>query len=175
MNRLHKTILAGCFATFALSACSDKTTTYPEPPAWSMDRIQMLANGNQAEISAGALASERADSAVVRNFGEEMVMDHTDAQNKLITIVSNLNRTVTPEVDQAHKDMINHLKTLHGRAFDSTYIYMQITDHQNTIALLQSIIANPAVDAVRDYAQQTLPMVQMHLQRADSIAHNVFP
>lgn len=175
MKQLQKTLIAGYMAALTLGACTDNPFTYPEPPEWEMDRIQKVANSNQAEITAGNLASGRADSAVVRDFGTRMVMDHTDAQNKLINMTAQLNRIVSPQLDSAHQAQIAYLKTLHGRAFDSAYIHTQVKDHQDAINLLQNIIQNSSTEGLRNYAQQTLPVVQMHYQRADSIAMHVFP
>lgn len=176
MKRLQTTMIAGCIAMLTFSACSEKSDiASSNPPEWEMAYMQKAANGNLAEISAGTLATQRADEEAVRAFGEHMVADHSDAQNKLMEIASNLNKMLVPKIDSPHDMHMDILKSLHGRAFDSTYMKIQLMDHQATIDLLQTIQNNSNIEALRNYATQTLPVVQMHYQHADSIATNLFP
>lgn len=125
---------------------------------------------NTAEIGAGALASTKGDSSAIRDFGQMMVTDHTKAQTDLKTTGTNVGVNVTDSVDATHAAMLVTLTGLSGRQFDSVYIINQITDHQATIAAFQTELNSGSRSEVLNYANTYLPKIQMHLQKADSIA-----
>jgi putative membrane protein len=99
-----------------------------------------------------------------------MVTDHTTAQNDLKTLGTNVNVAVADSIDSMHGSLIDTLKTLSGRAFDSVYIMSQIKDHQTVISNFQQEINSGNKTDVISYANKYLPKLQMHLQMADSIA-----
>ena len=77
--------------------------------------------------------------------------------------------TLPTTPDAAHIQMKMMLLTEAGLAFDSTYMRMQVTDHQSTINLMQDEISNGSDQKVKDYASSHLTVVQMHKRMADSI------
>src|SRR4029450_3766441 len=48
--------------------------------------VQQASSGGLAEVRAGQLATERAASAEVKQFGQQMVTDHTKANQELATL-----------------------------------------------------------------------------------------
>ena len=132
--------------------------------------ITQASLSNTAEIQAGTVATGKAENVNVRSFGEMMVMDHTTAQNDLKITGSNLEVDVNDVIDAEHVAIMETLNNLTGRAFDSAYIINQITDHENTIAAFQNEINSGRHVQVTTYANKYLPKIQMHLQKADSIA-----
>jgi putative membrane protein len=125
---------------------------------------------NTAEIGAGNIASNKATIAGVKTFGQHMIMEHTPAQNDLKTLGTNVGYAVKDTLDPEHVALAAQLNALTGRAFDSTYIVNQVTDHDKTIAIFQNELTNGRHQAVKNYANTNLPHIQMHRAMADSIA-----
>ena len=61
-----------------------------------------------------------------------------------------------------------------GRAFDSTYIWVQVADHQAAITNFQAVQSGGRQSNVIAYANTNLPKIQAHFTRADSIAKAYF-
>ena len=175
MKITSKALLCGMIATFTFFACKKNNSTGNNETVSLQDSnfIHQASLSNTAEIQAGALADSTADSSMVRAFGQQMVTDHTTAQNDLKALGSSLNIVVTDSVDSAHVALIQTLKGLTGRAFDSVYILSQIKDHQTAITNFQQEINTGNRTQVINYANQYLPKLQMHLQMADSIANQM--
>ena len=175
MNTMKHFLVAACLATVSLTACSDSSTVNPGPGGWDTYWMRQAGNGNYAEITAGNMAVSKATDTTIRNFGADMVTDHTDAQNKLLTVANSTGQPLYPQLDSAHQHMMSVLSALSGRAFDSTYIYMQVKDHEAAIALMKTILQNATMPSLKTYANETLPVIQMHYDHAQHLAHTLFP
>ena len=161
-------ILVIASASLLFSHCTKKD----EYSMSSADREYMnkVAYANNAEIDAGKLAADAATGATTRDFGQMMVDDHTKAQNDLQSVAKMKKQSLPSSPDSAHIAMKQLLMLKTGtRQFDSAYMHMQVTDHANTISLLQTIAGNAADQDLKNYANKYLPKVQMHKQKADSI------
>lgn len=123
---------------------------------------------NQMEVAAGNIAAQRATNTGVRSFGQMMVSDHTMAQSQLQTAANNARLSVTADTS-AFAGMRQQLMMLSGRAFDSTYIAMQVAGHQATLSLLQTEANSGASPSLKAYATAQIPHVQEHLRIADSL------
>lgn len=163
-------LLASALVICSLACCKkddDDTQTLSD-----MDKTFMTnaSYANNAEIDAGGAATTKASMSSVKDFGMDMVTDHTKAQADMVALGVQVGKTDLPTgPDATHVQMKAMLMTLSGRAFDSAYMKMQVTDHINTIALMQNEIASGSDQRVKDYASSHLPVVQMHKQMADSI------
>lgn len=168
--KLTKKILLPCLVSGIIFFSCSKDTDEGKVNAVDQTFIMEVSLSNTAEIQAGTLTAGKAEDIGIRSFGEMMVMDHTTAQNDLKTTGSNLEVAVKDSIDAEHVAMMETLNTLSGRAFDSTYIINQITDHQKTIEAFQNEINSGSHIQVTSYANRYLPKIQMHLRVADSIA-----
>lgn len=132
----------------------------------------MAAMSNHAEITAGQSASTKAENDGIREFGQMMVSDHTDARQDLRDIVDDLGLHAPDSLDALHVRIADTLGMLTGRAFDSVYINSQVRDHLMAISLFQNEAANGQNAQLRAYATRLLPSLQMHLHHADSLAND---
>jgi putative membrane protein len=98
-----------------------------------------------------------------------MVMEHTVAQDQLDSIANQRNVDLPNVPDQAHLAMRDTLMARSGTRFDTTYMAGQVRDHQLTLSILQSMMNTANDAALRNYATQMIPKVQMHLMVADTI------
>ncbi len=135
--------------------------------------MQQASYSNLAEVSAGNIASTRGTYDSIKIFGSMMVMDHTEAQSALDSLGTKLNVVLPTAADSAHQAMAAQLQSLSGNTFDTAYIGAQVRDHIATIALFQLELSDGNNQEIRNYANKYLPIIQMHLQDAQSIQQQV--
>jgi putative membrane protein len=164
-----RNFLIGCFvASAAILGCNDDENDNMVSEA-DRNFMMQVANSNLAEIELGQVAATRASKDSVKMFGTMMVTDHSMAQHQLDSI-ANQRKVDLPDVpDQAHRTLRDTLMKRTGRQFDTTYMGSQVRDHQMTLSILQSMMNTANDAALRNYATQAIPKVQMHLLLADTI------
>ena len=161
-----------CAILACLISCDKDDENPPPTDVSTTDRnfVVMASMGNQAEIEASQLALTRGTDTSIKSFAQMMIMDHQMAAAGLDSIASDLGLYAPDSLDAEHVALQAQLGTLSGYAFDSVYINSQVVDHQENIALFQTERDNGTNQRLREYAVSLLPNLQIHLQRADSIA-----
>ena len=166
-------VLMSAFTFFACNKDDDNNNNNNTLSTTDLNFIMQATEGNNAEIGAAQVAITNGNDSAVRAFGQRMVTDHQMAQQSLDSIAGNYGITLTDSVSPQHQAEKDMLMSLSGMAFDSTYINGQITDHTQAIQLYQSELDNGSQPSVKDYVNRYLPVIQMHLQMADSIKLNL--
>jgi putative membrane protein len=128
--------------------------------------LKKLAEGDLAEVDAGRLASQKSSNADVKEFGEQMVKDHSKNDSELKTLAASQGIEVPTTIDSKHASQKNILEKASGSNFDSEYIKMQVQAHEKTVQLLQHEIQDGQDAAVKAFAQKTLAVVNHHLEMA---------
>ena len=127
------------------------------------------AQGGMAEVELGRLASQKAQNAEVKKFGQMMVQDHTNANTELKSLAGKKNITLPTALDAEHKAVMDKLQGLSGAEFDKAYMDAMVEDHEKTIDLFQAQ-ADDGDDAdMKAFASKTLPKLKQHLEMAESI------
>lgn len=124
---------------------------------------------NRAEIEAGNVAVMNAQNAQVKAYGQQMITEHSMAQQKLDSIANVMGWQLPQSTDTAHIALKQTLMSLSGYAFDTTYMNSQIMDHQNTLNLMNNYLQQGFNAILKQYAQETTPKVQMHYTEAVTI------
>jgi putative membrane protein len=128
--------------------------------------MKKLAEGDLAEVDAGRLASQKSSNDGVKDFGEEMVKDHSKNGSELKTLAASQGVQVPTTIDSEHASQKTELEKTSGRDFDSEYIKGQVRAHEQTAQLIQREIRDGQDPAVKEFAQKTLPVVNHHLAMA---------
>jgi putative membrane protein len=152
--------------------------------------INKMASSGMAEVQLGKLATERAENADVKAFGQMMVKDHTQANNQLKKVASQLNVELPKALDPKHQQLHDRLAKLKGAEFDREYIQAMVAEHKQDASELrdrtrQMTSAKPAdpsrpgavgttgdptrEQALTQWASKTLPVIEKHLERAQEI------
>jgi putative membrane protein len=132
--------------------------------------IKEAVQGGMSEVELGQLAVEKGSSEEVRKFGQQMVDDHTKANDRLKELATSkgINLPKTPNVTQ--KATKSRLAKLSGEQFDKAYVADMLRDHKRDVAAFQTE-SNLAHDVdVKNFATLTLPTVRDHLKEAESMA-----
>lgn len=127
------------------------------------------AQGGMAEVKLGQLAAEKGTNPDIKAFGQQMVDDHTKANDDLKSTAEKEGLTLPSDVNGKQQAMYDHLSKLSGSAFDRAYINGMVKDHEEDVKEFQKE-ANAGKDPqIKDFASRTLPVIQGHLNKAKSI------
>jgi putative membrane protein len=165
--------LTGLLAAASFCACdnnNDNEDTNSIVNATDSAFVIQAGMSNTAEISVAQLTPTRSIDSSIMTFAQQMINDHTAAQTSLKNVAGKYYLTVPDSVEAAHALLKAQLELMSGRAFDSMYIHQQVTDHQAAIQLYQTEVNSGNNLDLRNFADTTLPKLQMHLNMADSIA-----
>ena len=125
------------------------------------------AQGGIAEVEFGNLASQRASNEKVKQFGQQMVTDHTKANDELKAIATRKGLTLPTSMDSKSEATRKHLSTLSGAAFDRAYMQDMVSDHRKDIAEFQQEASHGTDSDLKEFASKTLPTLQHHLELAE--------
>jgi putative membrane protein len=171
--KIRDLVLSGFLMTgVVLASCSKKNNDKLNDQ--DEDFLIKASISNSAEVSAATLANTKATNAKVKAFAQQMIMEHSMAQNDLKNVGNAVGFPVKDTIDPAHVAIAAQLSMMSGRAFDSAYMHTQVADHKTTVALFQTELSNGRQRDVLNFANTYLPHIQMHLQSADSIANAYF-
>ena len=151
--------------------------------------VTQMAIAGMAEVELGRMASERAASADVKMFGQMMVKDHTQANNELTRIASQMKIEMPKQLDQKHRDLVDRLSKLKGAEFDREYMNAMVPGHEEVAKQLRSRPGGQTTSksqesptgtsgvegeqALNQWAAKTLPTVEQHLENAREIQQKV--
>lgn len=134
---------------------------------------QDAASGGMAEVELGKLAQQKGSSQSVKDFGARMVKDHSAANDKLKAVASKDGMTLPSGMNREDQATYDRLSKLSGPAFDKAYSQDMVQDHQKDVAAFQKEANNGMNPDWKDFATQTLPTLQDHLNMAQQMQQSV--
>ena len=160
----------------AQAPAADAPTTAPATPAIpatpsvnndDRDIMQDLAHAHHAELESARLALEKSKSERVRQFAQQMIDDHTQAQIDLQQLAQLKGVKLPQEANLAHKALSTAMRLLTADAFDRQYMTrMGINDNERTVELLQKGQKNVKDTELRTLLERQLAMAETHLMVA---------
>ena len=130
--------------------------------------VEKAASGGMAEVQAAQLAQQKADDQKVKDFAQQMITDHTAANQQLTTLAQKKGVTIPADLSSADQKELDKLGKLDGKKFDKAYMKAQVKDHQAMLTLLQKEAKSGKDADLKSFAEQTVPTVQKHLEMAQS-------
>jgi len=135
--------------------------------------FKKAASNGMAEVQTGEDAQMHGSSQAVKDFGAMMVKDHTAANSKLQAIAMQKGVKLPDEPGLKNKAMKKKMDMTSGGSFDKDYVSGQIKAHKDTIDLLNKEISSGKDADAKAFATETLPKVQMHLDKINQIASSM--
>ena len=156
----------------AFAQMSETSTGNTASGLSSADRtfVKEAAQGGMAEVELGQLAVQKASSPDVKQFGQRMVDDHSKANDQLKQVASEKGVTLPSKLSVKDAATKAKLEKLSGDSFDRAYMKDMVKDHTKDVSAFQKESQNGQDPAVKNFASQTLPTLQDHLNQAQSIA-----
>lgn len=128
------------------------------------------AEGGMAEVQMGNLAQQKAQSPSVKEFGAQMVKDHSAVNEKLQALAVSKNITLPANPSVAEMAAKSKLQVLSGQSFDKSYIKGMLKDHEEDIAAFKKEATSGRDPDARAFASATLPTLEAHLKKIQAIA-----
>lgn len=189
MRRILTSFVAFSFAAIMTLAASAQTGTQSgqdsQEPTHSMSKdktspagltmadetfMKKAAAGGMAEVELGQLATQKASTDQVKQFGQRMVDDHTKANQQLEQLAQQDHVNLPKQPGMKDRATKAQLEKLSGKEFDQAYMSDMVKDHKKDVADFERESKNAKDPAVKSFAQQTLPTLREHLNQAQQIA-----
>ncbi len=131
------------------------------------------AQGGMAEVKMGKLAADKATNPDVKAFGQQMIDDHTKANDDLKSVAEKKGMTLSADMNAHQQATYKKLEKLSGAAFDHAYVRDMVIDHQEDVKEFQKEASNGKDEDIKGFASRTLPVLQGHLDKVKSIQANM--
>lgn len=137
--------------------------------------VKKAALTNLFEIKAGQLAEQKIDNSKVDDYARMIVADHQKAQEalKAATDGQHIGGTVPTSLDKKHKKLIAQLQAASGAKFLRTFKTQQVKGHKEGVKLFHDYGLSAVNPKLKQFAQQTLPVLKKHLQHAQDLPTRV--
>jgi putative membrane protein len=123
--------------------------------------------GTPFQVDSGRLALKQGGTQAIRSYAELMVGSHIEVDQVLETILKRKHPVPPPTLlKAAYMTMISTLESEQGQRFVADYVRGQVNYQNANARLYQYEIDNGTDPDLRAFAQQTLPKIQDHLERA---------
>lgn len=131
--------------------------------------IKSASQGNKAEVDLGQMAINRTQSSAIKNFGSQLVQDHSKNEEKLSKLADKHAVILPTDLSDEQQKLKDSLMGLSGTEFDQKYMSAMVDDHKKDIKEFEQVASHGENAQVKYFAQQTLPALKKHLRMAESI------
>ena len=156
---MKKSISLLVVAVLAITVCNAQA---PDPDTTARHFIIMASIGNLQEVNAGKQATQKAVRADVKSFGQMMVTDHSQGEQKLMQLAKTKNFQIPAAATSTPPPDLNLAKAK-GDDFDRMYIHSMVSGHRTTVQMFQKYAITGKDPDVKAFAQQMLPTLKEHL------------
>jgi len=156
---MKKAIFTFLLGAGARIACAQ--IPQPDPDTTAKHFLIVASIGNLQEVSAGQLAVQKGQMAEVKGFGQMMVKDHGDAEQKLLQTAKASGIVLPATATGGIKPDLN-LKNA-GDNFDKLYVHAMLSGHRSTVQTFENYAVTGKDPNVKAFAQQMLPKLKQHL------------
>jgi putative membrane protein len=161
-------------ALFAASVSVVSLSAFPQGPN-DAQIAKIVVVANQVDIDAGKLAETKGSNQQIKDFGKQMVTDHTGVNKQAVDLVTKLK--VKPEDNPTAQslatggtDNLKHLNTLSGAAFDKAYIDHEVAYHQQVLDAVDKVLIPNASNAeLKALLVKVRPAFEAHLNHAKMV------
>lgn len=137
--------------------------------------VGMFLMANDIELSFAQIALANASSEDVKVYARRMLTDHTQMIDGTRALIDA--QDLNPSDDMAARDLRDvmtlerdSLRALTGRAFDSTYVAMELQRHHDMLSIIDDVLLPRARnDHLRDMIASMRPIVAAHIAHAQQL------
>lgn len=128
--------------------------------------VEAASASGLAEVALGKLGVQQGQSQEVKTFSQQMVDDHTKANDELKTIAGGKSIPVStlPMADDAKAATM--IANKQGAAFDAAFKKKMVADHEKAVKLFSKESTSGKDPDLKAFATKTLPTLQHHLEMA---------
>ena len=134
---------------------------------------RMAAMSDMFEMESSRLVEQRSQNAQVKQFAQMMIRDHQKTTTELKGMLPQLQGVSAAQMptslDQQHQALLQQLQGAQGAQFDRVYVQQQVQAHQQAVDLFGNYARAGDNAQLKQWASQTLPALQQHLQQAQQL------
>lgn len=132
--------------------------------------VDAASSSGKAEIALSKLVLDKGRNPAVKDFAKSMVDDHGKANQTLGSLLERNKLEPAKDMLPEHKQAVQAMKGLSGPQLDRSYMAQQVTSHQKAVQLYTQQSQGGDDAGLKQFAAETLPVVQHHLQMAQKIS-----
>lgn len=134
----------------------------------SNDFVDTAIESGIAEVVTGKLALDKSKDAEIKTFAQQMVSDHTQANQKLGDIARQLDFSVPDEAALTDK-VKKMILEWRDESFDRSYVNNQVQAHEKAVELFKKEASSSDKPELKAFASETLPKLEEHLKHAKAL------
>jgi putative membrane protein len=155
--------------------------------AQTLSKIHQI---NAHEVEAGQLAQQRGQSAAVKNYGQTLVNDHQQLDDKLLSFAERNNipleiaqpsagaasTKAQSEIQKLQLQLKAHtekLQSIPDTQFDREFARAMVKGHQQAIQMVRSAQSQAKDAQFKSFLGDILPVLQGHLETAQQVQRQV--
>ena len=151
-------------ATATLGSCAE--------PIATPDFMKKAARFSLYEVAAGKIAIEKGQSEPVKQFGRDVVEDHSKAgaEFKRIVQAGNIKAEMPTKPNKNQRESIGALNAATPENFDKTFADQQIKALERAVEIFEGYAEGGDDAALKQFAANTLPTIKQHLEQAKKLS-----
>ena len=177
----HATAFLAAATLTATVAGRASAQAAPAPKLDDPTIVAIFDNANTWDISTGGLGAKKGTTKEIRDFGAQLVRDHTNVRTQGRDLAKKLGVTVPalPKDFQMKKDHDAAMKTLQGlsgKAFDKAFLQHEVDYHKAVIDAVNTTLM-PALknQEVKDLVTKVAPAFKAHQDMAQNLLNKQTP
>ncbi len=131
--------------------------------------VTMTASDGMMEVELSKIAASKATSAEVKSFANQMIKDHTKANEELKSLADKKQITLPTSMSDDNKDAIEKVAKKTGKEFDQEYIDQMVEAHKKDVEAFDKASRDSKDNDIKEWAAKTLPTLRDHLGMAEKL------
>jgi len=126
---------------------------------------------NMHAVAMGKMAGQKATSPEVKQFGQQLVDDHSRMGTELKDLAQKLNFDLSkaPSAEDMHKQHADQFEKLSGAQWDRAFMAWTIDSHNKEVEAFENQIKSGKNADIVAFAGKHLPEIRKHLQMANDL------
>jgi putative membrane protein len=166
--------LTACNRNPAVQAAGEDQRATPSATPAEQDFMIKAAQANLAEIDMARIAMQKSQNPDVKDFANMIQKDHTEALEDLAGLMKDKGMSQPNILSPDAKADIEKMTALSGAEMDREFINAMVADHQKAIAMFREKANIAQSPDVKNYAEDQLPTLEMHLEKAQKLQSKLF-
>jgi putative membrane protein len=146
---------------------SSSSAALPQLGPYDTYFVTQTSLGTPFQTDSGRIAMRKGGTEAIRSYADLMVSSHIAVNDALEVILKRKVRTPPPTLlKAAYTTILSTLDTDEGQKFDADYVSGQVKYQKANALLYYHEIGNGKDPDLKAFAEQTLPKILDHLERA---------
>jgi putative membrane protein len=168
-------------AVFGLTACNrenaveaareERTTSLSQS---EQDFMMEAVRADLAEIDMAQVALQNSGTSEVKDFANMIKSDHTSALEGLSELMKDMDVPQPKSIPVELQQDISRMSSLTGGELDREFVNMIVSQQQKAVEMFRDQQSTAQNEDVKKYVEDTLPRLEMHLEKAQRLQTKVF-